>query len=136
MSVASAESPGDVPADGDRSVKHDVVLLGEALDLVTLSQGYKTPALPPLLRALLRDIKVLRSAVERVEMPAASVATAEPAPVQDEVPTEPDVDDARGRYGRPARATGAEQDAAAPAPETKMPAAADKAKDRLGAVGT
>lgn len=63
------------PPDDRRSVQHDVVLLGEALDLVTLSQGYKTPALPPLLNALVRDIKTLGSLKKEIAEPVSPATT-------------------------------------------------------------
>ncbi|MCG8547128.1 MAG: hypothetical protein MJE12_23270 [Alphaproteobacteria bacterium] len=105
-SGAAAELPADMGA-----TKHDVVLLGEALDLVTLSQGYKTPALPPLLRALIRDIKVLRTAVEGAATPEAEAAASE-------TPAEASATD-----------DAAEAAAAPAAEETEKSAAAEEAGD-------
>ncbi len=53
--------------------KRDIVLLGEALDLVTLAQGYTSPAVPMLLRALIRAVRQLAAA-------PSEEAAAEPAP--------------------------------------------------------
>jgi hypothetical protein len=39
--------------------KQEIVLLGEALDLITLAQGYTSPAVPMLLRALIRAVRQL-----------------------------------------------------------------------------
>lgn len=134
---AATESPADMGA-----TKHDVVLLGEALDLVTLSQGYKTPALPPLLRALIRDIKVLRTAVERAAAPAADAATPEAAPA--ETPAEAGAtDDAAEAAAEPvaeeteksAAAEEAGGEARRSALETRVAATDQKLAALTGAVG-
>lgn len=66
-----------------------ILLLGEALDLVTLAQGYQSPAVPLLLRALIRSIRQLATARAATEAAAAtpeaqaderSEAAPEPAP--------------------------------------------------------
>lgn len=51
---ASAAAPA---ADNDDDPQHIIFTLGEALDLVTLAQGYRSPAVPILLRALIRAIR-------------------------------------------------------------------------------
>lgn len=63
--VAASVDAGD-PAQ-------QILLLGEALDLVTLAQGYQSPVVPLLLRALIRTIR--QAAAARAE--AAAAATPE-----------------------------------------------------------
>jgi len=59
-----AERAGGDAANGDRLLRKDLVLLGDALDLITLSQGYQSPAVPPLLRTLIRDVRKLEDSQE------------------------------------------------------------------------
>ncbi len=75
---------GAEPVNGDRLLRKDIVLLGDALDLITLSQGYHSPAVPPLLRTLIRDVRKLE------EPPETETATngADTATVADPVPTD------------------------------------------------
>ena len=65
------------PVGGDRLLRKDLVLLGDALDLITLSQGYHSPAVPPLLRTLIRDVRKLEES-EEDEADTATVADAVP----------------------------------------------------------
>lgn len=69
-------------ANGDRLLRKDLVLLGDALDLITLSQGYHSPAVPPLLRTLIRDVRKLEEpeAAEAVNGEAAAPIAADPEP--------------------------------------------------------
>ncbi len=59
----AGRTAGDAAAD-DRLLRKDLVLLGDALDLITLSQGYHSPAVPPLLRTLIRDVRKLEASEE------------------------------------------------------------------------
>lgn len=59
-----AERAGGDTANDDRLLRKDLVLLGDALDLITLSQGYHSPAVPPLLRTLIRDVRKLEESGE------------------------------------------------------------------------
>jgi hypothetical protein len=52
----------------------EIIMLGEALDLVTLAQGYRSPAVPLLLRALIRTVRQV--AAERAEAAAREEAAA------------------------------------------------------------
>ncbi len=91
--LSSAARAAEVTADP----KQEIVLLGEALDLITLAQGYTSPAVPMLLRALIRAVRHLGgvpgteagaetappAAAERAEeapQPAAETAAAPPPP--------------------------------------------------------
>lgn len=55
-------APAGGGADAGTGAKQEVVLLGEALDLVTLAQGYGSPAVPLLLRALIRGVREMGAA--------------------------------------------------------------------------
>jgi len=91
--------------------KQEIVLLGEALDLITLAQGYTSPAVPMLLRALIRAVRQFGG----VPGTEAGAETAPPAAAEkaEETP-------------QPAAET-----AAAPAPEpvSEAPAPAPEAKN-------
>lgn len=54
-SRAGGDATGDLVPDPTR----EIIMLGEALDLVTLAQGYRSPAVPLLLRALIRIVRQL-----------------------------------------------------------------------------
>jgi hypothetical protein len=71
---ASADAAAATVEEGDPA--QQIVLLGEALDLVTLAQGYQSPVVPLLLRALIRTIRQVAAA--RAEAEAAAAATATP----------------------------------------------------------
>lgn len=58
--------------------KRDIVMLGEALDLVTLAQGYTSPAVPMLLRALIRAVRQLAAAQSEEAAAEAAPAAAGP----------------------------------------------------------
>lgn len=64
---------GAVSANSDPT--SEIIMLGEALDLVTLAQGYRSPAVPLLLRALIRVVRQV--AAERAEAVAVEEAAAE-----------------------------------------------------------
>lgn len=69
---------GDLVEDPTR----EIIMLGEALDLVTLAQGYRSPAVPLLLRALIRIVRQVSA--ERAEAAAEEAAPAREAPTPDE----------------------------------------------------
>lgn len=73
---------GGESANGDRLLRKDLVLLGDALDLITLSQGYHSPAVPPLLRTLIRDVRKLEEPenTEAVNGEGAAPIVADPVP--------------------------------------------------------
>jgi len=75
---------GAGPVNGDRLLRKDLVLLGDALDLITMSQGYHSPAVPPLLRTLIRDVRKL----EEPQETAPATNEADTAAVADPVPTD------------------------------------------------
>lgn len=75
---------GAEPVNGDRLLRKDIVLLGDALDLITLSQGYHSPAVPPLLRTLIRDVRKL----EEPQETETATNGADTATVADPVPTD------------------------------------------------
>jgi hypothetical protein len=85
-----------MPSDDGESeavVKQHVVQLGEALDLVTLAQGYGSPAVPLLLRALVRRVRQLGAANAPAEAPdAATESNAPPTAAADAVAKEPAVE--------------------------------------------
>jgi len=91
---ASRANP--MPSDDGESeavVKQHVVQLGEALDLVTLAQGYGSPAVPLLLRALVRRVRQLGAANAPAEAPdAATESNAPPTAAADAVAKEPAVE--------------------------------------------
>ncbi len=130
-----AERAGGDAANDDRHLRRDLILLGDALDLITLSQGYHSPAVPPLLRTLIRDVRKLEESQE-----TETAADAEQAPA-DSTEEDPDV---------PAPQTvsdGTTEDAAAPetedAPDSdeisalqdRVRSADDKLAALTGAVG-
>jgi hypothetical protein len=81
--------PGDV-AESEAVVKQHVVQLGEALDLVTLAQGYGSPAVPLLLRALVRHVRELGAAFDVAkDAAAAPESDAPPAAAKNTVAEEP-----------------------------------------------
>jgi hypothetical protein len=73
--------PAAAVPGGAANPKRDVVLLGEALDLVTLAQGYGSPAVPLLLRALIRGVRDLGAEAADVQEPGRTTA-GENAPAQ------------------------------------------------------
>jgi hypothetical protein len=75
---------GAEPVNGDRLLRKDLVLLGDALDLITLSQGYHSPAVPPLLRTLIRDVRKL----EEPQETETATDEADTATVADTVPAD------------------------------------------------
>lgn len=72
----------------------EIIMLGEALDLVTLAQGYRSPAVPLLLRALIRIVR-------QVSAERAEAAAEEAAPVREAAPEAPTPDKA-GKTGEEA----------------------------------
>lgn len=119
-----AERAGGDAANGDRLLRKDLVLLGDALDLITLSQGYHSPAVPPLLRTLIRDVRKLEEP-EETEMVTGeanepSVADAAPA-----VSTEQEADVAPPESGKPEVDPDVESDDDAPAEAGKTPESDD-----------
>jgi hypothetical protein len=108
--------------DGDPA--QQVLLLGEALDLVTLAQGYQSPAVPLLLRALIRTIRQLAAA--RVEAEAAAAAPSPEAPAAETPDTAPEAapDDESKVDEAAAKNTGKSAetaDATELSPETPLP---------------
>jgi hypothetical protein len=81
---------GDLVEDPTR----EIIMLGEALDLVTLAQGYRSPAVPLLLRALIRIVR-------QVSAERAEAAAEEAAPVREAAPAAPTPDEA-GKTGEEA----------------------------------
>jgi hypothetical protein len=78
------DTPPAAGSNGSINPKQEVVLLGEALDLVTLAQGYGSPAVPLLLRALIRGVREMGAApdvqgVQGTAPPANSAAQEAPA---------------------------------------------------------
>ena len=67
---ARLDAPAAPIPNGGADPKREVVLLGEALDLVTLAQGYGSPAVPLLLRALIRGVRELGAASGDAPAPA------------------------------------------------------------------
>lgn len=98
---------GGLVADPTR----DIIMLGEALDLVTLAQGYRSPAVPLLLRALIRVVRQLSAerahaaVAEEVAPAAPQTAEEEPSPEEKEV-SEIDVSAAPANGNGEARETG------------------------------
>lgn len=72
VSTRAPMEDGVVSANSDPT--SEIIMLGEALDLVTLAQGYRSPAVPLLLRALIRVVRQV--AVERAEAVAIEEAAA------------------------------------------------------------
>lgn len=105
--TAVAEDDLDDPA-------RQIVLLGEALDLVTLAQGYGSPAVPHLLRALIRTIRELGAA----RAAAAAVAA--------EAEAEPEAEAAEAEAA-PKAAETAEAPVETPEPEAETPAGETRA---------
>jgi len=85
MSTRAPMADAAMPA-GNGDPTQEIIMLGEALDLVTLSQGYRSPAVPILLRALIRVVRQV--AAERAEAEAAAAAQAVPADEPEEPETE------------------------------------------------
>jgi hypothetical protein len=83
---AHASSAATATVDDDAGdPAQQIVLLGEALDLVTLAQGYESPAVPHLLRALIRSTRELgmaRAAAQTAEAVAAESGPEAAAPVE------------------------------------------------------
>lgn len=90
-------------ADAGAGAKQEVVLLGEALDLVTLAQGYGSPAVPLLLRALIRGVRELGA--PSGNSPVRSHATAPQGRAETErAPTPAEQDDPSAKAAGPAKA--------------------------------
>ena len=95
----SARLDGPAPApEAGSDTKQEVVLLGEALDLVTLAQGYGSPAVPLLLRALIRGVREMGAKSAAQQQPSAEApnaaeekrpAAAETEPAAAEAPAAP-----------------------------------------------
>jgi len=108
-----AERAGGDAANDDRLLRKDLVLLGDALDLITLSQGYHSPAVPPLLRTLIRDVRKL----EETEESAPAAGDTEVETVTTEV-----TDDAETVQDAPASVdSGIEEDEDVPAETEDAP---------------
>lgn len=96
---------GAEPVSGDRLLRKDLVLLGDALDLITMSQGYQSPAVPPLLRTLIRDVRKLEDPeeTEAATGEAATPTVADPDPAlsteQDQDASSPEPDEAKTDTG-------------------------------------
>jgi hypothetical protein len=96
MSTRSTAAAGGTVGATDS--KHEIVMLGEALDLITLAQGYTSPAVPMLLRALIRAVRQLAEAPREdaaaegapaaVQSEASGAAQAEEAPAAEKAETE------------------------------------------------
>jgi hypothetical protein len=87
MSTRSAAATGPEAVITDP--KQEIVLLGEALDLVTLAQGYASPAVPMLLRALIRAVRHLAPAPSEdvtAETAAAGPEASETVPAEETPP--------------------------------------------------
>lgn len=127
--------------NGDSLLRKDLVLLGDALDLITLSQGYHSPAVPPLLRTLIRDVRKLGKPEESDVQPgeAGTEAVADPESAdtgeeeQDVSPPKPE---------EPGAGSGTKADVEAePGPDeisalqTRVQSADDKLAALTGAVG-
>ena len=60
-----AANDGARPSNGpdeDRKRRRDLVTLSDAIDLVTEAQGFGSPAVPPLVRAMIEDVRKLGAA--------------------------------------------------------------------------
>jgi len=88
---ASADAAAATVEEGDPA--QQIVLLGEALDLVTLAQGYQSPVVPLLLRALIRTIRQVAAA--RAEAEAAVAVTPETPAAEPPAAAEPAAEAAR-----------------------------------------
>jgi hypothetical protein len=120
---ASADAAAATVDEGDPA--QQIVLLGEALDLVTLAQGYQSPAVPLLLRALIRTIRQVAAA--RAEAEAAVAAMPETPVAETPAAAEPPAPEATREAEAPAdEAAGKTADEAAdePSPETGAATAA------------
>lgn len=116
-----------VPATGDPT--SEIIQLGEALDLVTLAQGYRSPAVPLLLRALIRVVRQVSAerantaAGEEVAATAASaVADGGEAPSGPPVAEEPPAENGAAKE-KPATASetmGAVDDTPAAEPDAPV----------------
>jgi len=117
---ASAFSTG-----GDRQ---KLYLLCEAIDLVVSAQGYNSPAVPPLLHALIGAVRLLRATpVTGMDRPAPAT-TQEPPPVREE-PAPPEPEPGVGPEPEVKLEPEAKASAAAqpekPEPETEEPASVE-----------
>lgn len=63
----------------------EIIMLGEALDLVTLAQGYGSPAVPLLLRSLIRVVRQVSA--ERAEAAAAEESATDVRQPEEETPS-------------------------------------------------
>ncbi len=108
-------------ADDGHALRNDLVLLGDALDLITLSQGYHSPAVPPLLRTLIRDIRKLEETPKTEATPDATDIGSHVAAAADRAVSAPEVQEAQAADEMEATggdaAAGAETEAASNADE-------------------
>lgn len=74
---------------GEPDPQREMLLLGEALDLVTTRQGFKSPALVPLVTALIKRVRELGPAAPNGEAP---VGAPDQTVKEDETPPKPAVD--------------------------------------------
>lgn len=103
-----------LPTNGNRQ---QLYLLCEAIDLVVSAQGYNSPAVPPLLHALIGMVRLLRAAPGATTEPA-SEATPERA---DAGPAQPEPGQTEGQAGTNAEgADGAEPEAMDVAPAQEV----------------
>ena len=115
--------------EGAMDPKQEIVLLGEALDLVTLAQGYTSPAVPLLLRALIRAVRHLAAAPR--EEAGAEVASPVAAPEAPEA-AQAEAAPAAAKPGAEAAAPSAPEPAPEEAAETQ--AAAGEGAQRYAAL--
>jgi len=87
---------------GEPDPQREMLLLGEALDLVTTRQGFKSPALVPLVTALIKRVRELGPAAPGGEAP---VGVPDQPVKADETPSKPAVDRAAETDSGPAEET-------------------------------
>lgn len=129
-----AERGGDV-AHGDRLLRKDLILLGDALDLITLSQGYHSPAVPPLLRTLIRDVRKLEGAQETETLPDAETAPTGPTEAAPDAAAPPIAPDVETEDAAPSKTEDAPDSDEISALQDRVRSADDKLAALTGAVG-
>lgn len=129
-----AERGGDA-AKGDRLLRKDLILLGDALDLITLSQGYHSPAVPPLLRTLIRDVRKLEDSQETGTSPDAETAPTGSTEAAPDAATRPSAPDVGPEDAAPSETDDAPGSAEISALRDRVRSADDKLAALTGAVG-
>jgi hypothetical protein len=132
LSTRAAADRAGVPGD-IADPTQEIIDLGEALDLVTLAQGYQSPAVPLLLRALIRAVRQTAAARLAAESAAETVmagkpeATAEPESAERAAPAGDGASEAVPEPETPPAET---TSAAETVPDVTAPAAATDALEK------